>query len=413
MPEKIIASTSQPPALTDKEVLDLCVKVLSDSMDLDSKGYCYGPEDIFRILVMASAKTSSIDGVCTMLRWALKSPSGLSLRIEDLEPFQEAPSPDTVRYHLQPLLALEGSLLEQKVNRALVPLLPAGIQENRHRVAIDLHFIPYYGQPAADPEEIRRGEAKAGTTRFHCWATAYVICLHKRVTVALTPFRASDHLLEVLQRLQELRIGIKRLYLDKNFATVEIIRFLKKQPFPAIIPLPRRGERLKKILKGRRSFRTTYTMTSREHGSVRFDLWVIFRYAKGKRGKHGVERLPYIVTRRLRCPIPRIREEHRSRFGVETSYDAMQQVRARTTSRNPLLRLLLVGIAFLLFNLWVYLKWARVSLPRRGGMTIMLINAVQAITDISLLLHYLHGQTVILLRSTESRKTLILAKGAI
>jgi hypothetical protein len=31
----------------------------------------------------------------------------------------------------------------------------------------------------------------------------------------------------------------------------------------------------------------------------------------------------------------------------------MNQVRARTTSRNPVIRLLLVGLAFILFNLYI------------------------------------------------------------
>ena len=44
---------------------------------------------------------------------------------------------------------------------------------------------------------------------------------------------------------------------------------------------------------------------------------------------------------------------YRQRFGIETSYRQMNQVRARTTSRNPVIRLLLVGLAFILFNLYI------------------------------------------------------------
>lgn len=45
----------------------------------------------------------------------------------------------------------------------------------------------------------------------------------------------------------------------------------------------------------------------------------------------------------------------------------MNRVRARTSSRHPGLRLLLVGIAFLLVNLWIYVQWAWLGQPRRGG----------------------------------------------
>jgi len=44
---------------------------------------------------------------------------------------------------------------------------------------------------------------------------------------------------------------------------------------------------------------------------------------------------------------------YRQRFGIESSYRQMNQVRARTTSRNPVIRLLLVGLAFIMFNLYI------------------------------------------------------------
>jgi len=44
---------------------------------------------------------------------------------------------------------------------------------------------------------------------------------------------------------------------------------------------------------------------------------------------------------------------YRQRFGIESSYRQMNQVRARTTSRNPVIRLLLVGLAFVMFNLYI------------------------------------------------------------
>jgi len=47
---------------------------------------------------------------------------------------------------------------------------------------------------------------------------------------------------------------------------------------------------------------------------------------------------------------------YRQRFGIETSYRQMNQVRTRTTSRSPILRLLLVGLAFILTNFYITLR---------------------------------------------------------
>jgi hypothetical protein len=62
------------------------------------------------------------------------------------------------------------------------------------------------------------------------------------------------------------------------------------------------------------------------------------------------------VTYRGRTHPLQIFQFYRRRFGIESSYRQMNRVRARTSSTNPALRFLYVGIAFLLINVWVRLK---------------------------------------------------------
>ena len=45
----------------------------------------------------------------------------------------------------------------------------------------------------------------------------------------------------------------------------------------------------------------------------------------------------------------------------------MNQARIRTSTRDPLLRLLYVGVALILRNVWVWLHWQALARPRRGG----------------------------------------------
>jgi cytochrome c biogenesis protein ResB len=59
-------------------------------------------------------------------------------------------------------------------------------------------------------------------------------------------------------------------------------------------------------------------------------------------------------------------ELYRRRFGIETSYRQLHQVRARTIPRNPALRLLVVGLALLIVNLWVLLRRTWVQMTRYG-----------------------------------------------
>ena len=62
-----------------------------------------------------------------------------------------------------------------------------------------------------------------------------------------------------------------------------------------------------------------------------------------------------------------IHQCYRQRFGIETSYRLKNLCRIRTTTKKPTLRLLFVGISFLLVNIWVNLLWRKISQPRRGG----------------------------------------------
>ncbi len=62
-----------------------------------------------------------------------------------------------------------------------------------------------------------------------------------------------------------------------------------------------------------------------------------------------------------------IYQDYRKRFGIESSYRLKNLCRIRTTTKNPILRLLYVGISFLLVNIWIYLLWSKISKPRKGG----------------------------------------------
>ncbi len=114
----------------------------------------YLPDDIWQVLILGAAQGRSIDSAAADLA--------------------EAPSANIIRYQLRNHLfaTLDLLALEQRLNASLVAQLPPGIKGTDRRIAVDLTLIPYHGQPLKDPNEIRRGEAKAGTTHFHCYASA-------------------------------------------------------------------------------------------------------------------------------------------------------------------------------------------------------------------------------------------------
>lgn len=59
-------------------------------------------------------------------------------------------------------------------------------------------------------------------------------------------------------------------------------------------------------------------------------------------------------------------DRYRERFGIEASFRLANRARARTTTRDPAVRLVLFGIALLIENEWIWIKYDMLSVPHRG-----------------------------------------------
>jgi hypothetical protein len=281
------------------------------------------------------------------------------------------------------LLATLPSLqeLQRRLNRALQGDLPEALRRRRQPLAIDLHLVPYHGQPLHDEDEVYRSQAKSGTSHFHAYATAYVIRQGQRFTVALTYVRKGEPLPKVLQRLlrQAARTGVRPRYLllDRGFWSTGVIRYLKRAKHPFLMAVPNRGRRADhpKGPGGTRVFHCwkrsgwgQYTIQDERKRRVTVDICVKCRNLKGERDKHGRQALVYAFGGGLKpATYQWVKETYRSRFAIETSYRQLQQARIRTCTRDPLLRLLYVGIALILRNVWVWLHWEVLAHSRRGG----------------------------------------------
>jgi putative transposase len=150
--------------------------------------------------------------------------------------------------------------LQRRLNRALQGDLPQALRRRKQPVAIDLHLVPYHGQPLPSEDEIYRSKAKSGTSHFHAYATAYVIRRGRRYTVALAYVRQGQPLQEVIRELlrQAAKAGVKPRYLllDRGFCSVAVIRYLQRAHYPFLMPLPLRGRQPEhpKGVSGSRAF---------------------------------------------------------------------------------------------------------------------------------------------------------------
>jgi hypothetical protein len=315
---------------------------------------------LWAVLLYAASRVSSLAAACAALR--------------------DAPSDSAAHDALLATLP-ELAELQRRVNRALQGDLPRPLRRRPQPLAVDLHLIPYHGEPLRDPAEVYRSKARDGTSHFHAYATAYVIRKGLRFTVALTSVRRGEPLQDVVRRLltQAAKAGVRPRYLllDRGFCTVAVLRYLQTSRRPFLMPLPLRGRQLdhpkgpsgsRAFQSWRRSGWSRYTLTDKEGRKATVGVCVKCRNRRGERGKRGREALVYAYGGGLRPGSYQwVKETYRSRFAIETTYRQLQQARITTCTRDPLLRLLYVAVALILRNVWVWLHWQVLAERRRGG----------------------------------------------
>lgn len=340
------------------QVRNALEQVLTTYVSLDIAGRDLDEPRLWDILIEASVQQTTIETVCTEL--------------------EGAPSGNTVREHLGSALGQSPAKvveLEQRLNRALQVQLPSAFRKRLPRqtfdIAIDLVQVAYHGQPGEDEREIRRGPAKAGTTHFHTYATVAIVHDHERYELALTFVWGKESLVEVVKRLiqqvRKLGLHIRRAYLDKGFRGSDLLRWLRRHRIAYVIPIPRLGKALKALCRGRRSYRTHYTFNPHTAAAYTTDLVIVCKYSAGRRNQHQVDYLLYAVYGVDHIPERQIHELYRRRFGIETGYRQVHQVRARTTSRSPTVRLLFIGLALLILNVYLFLRQVWLTVRHFGS----------------------------------------------
>lgn len=314
---------------------------------------------LWAVLFWAASRITSLAAACAALRDAPADSTAHDALLAGLPAFAE---------------------LQRRLNRALQGDLPDALRRQRQPLAVDLTLIPYHGEHRHDPNEIYRSQARSGTSHFHAYATAYVIRKGQRFTVALLAVRRDEALPEILKRLlrEAAKAGVRPRYLllDRGFCSVDVIRYLQVARHAWLMPLTLRGRKADhaKGPSGSRVFALwkksgwgQYTMTNAAGRKARFAVCVKCRNRRGERGRHGREALVYAFGGRLNpSSYQWVKETYRSRFAIETSYRQMHQARIRTCTQDPLLRLLYVGVALLLRNVWVWLHWEVLAERQRG-----------------------------------------------
>ena len=356
--------------LTPAAVHRLALARLQPHLRLPDHGPKCTAHVVLSLVLWAAARATSLAAACAALCRAPSDQAARNALFATLPAFAE---------------------LARRLTRALAGGLPKALTRRPRPVAIDLTLIPYYGSPAADPGELYRGQKKAGTRDSHAYATADVLYRGYRWTVALLPVSHADpwdHVVrEALRQVRRAGVRVRYALLDRGFYSVAVVRYLQAARTPFVLPVIGRGRPAdhpagpsgtRAFFARRRSGWDEYTLTDRAGRRATVGICVCYRTPPGRLRWHraGRPRRPrawvYAVWGLRPTRVAWIVQAYRARYGIEATYRQLHQARVRTSTRSPLLRLLFVGLAVLLRNLWAWVHWEALAAPRRGGRRVAL-----------------------------------------
>ncbi|WP_157677585.1 transposase [Methanoregula boonei] len=343
--------------------MPLVKKYLDGRLNLKIKANCrYSQNTYLKLLVHTAINKNYAEGGSA----DFKHKCNLDGMIYGFEPFiKNCPDGDTLLYHIKKFNDDELYPVFDSINEGIVQqAIRAGTIPPMVTVAIDCTDVPYYGKKT-DPMVVGKKPEK-GTNYSHRYASITIVEGGLRYT--LKTLAVSKHVLisDVVSALlldASKLVKISHVLLDRGFYTVDVITVLKKHDYKFVIP----GKMTPPIVDLIR----------------KQDVPAIKRHKIGTRSKFVYANLVVVNdTEGKKCAfITNIEDfnaatalcktadeifkvgspQYSKRWGIETTYRVTKHdFLAKTTSKNPVVRLFYMLLAVCLYNLW---QLANMRLP--------------------------------------------------
>ena len=232
-------------------------------------------------------------------------------------------------------------------------------------VALDKHLVVRHDKKTNMINMIF-SKVKNSTSRFNCLATLNCTLENSRACLGAVLVRRDDSLEDIIFKLVNMCIKngvkIRTLTMDREFFTVNVINVLKSLNIWYITPAKRtKGVKtaIREFKAGKRGAVSSHVITSSDKTTAEFTL--IIKEKLDKKGEKQINlfatNVPVDAVREFECGdkvgVEAFVEQYKSRWGIETGYRCIKDIRPKTTSRNESVRILLLFMPIFLFNAWV------------------------------------------------------------
>ncbi len=252
-------------------------------------------------------------------------------------------------------------------------------------VAIDKHLIPRHDRN--NMLHLVYSKIKGGTNRFECYATMQAVAGSINAVLDCVPVTRDcsdvDFVRRFVNTLRKCRVKARLLLMDREFYSTDVMLALNESHSKFLMPAVKNAGIKRAVTdyhNGRIGAVSRYTMRNSKKREVTFTL--IIRPSKKYDDADAAVTDRYVVfatslpARRVMMELSVLPDEYRYRWGIETGYRQVEQVRPRTYSRDHLFRMMMFYVALFVHNMWA-IERHRAAVPP-GRMTLRIVISAAA-----------------------------------
>ena len=310
----------------------------------------YGLEDVVPVLLYMCKNGATANRAVTELGITFRDDRSVSI--------------PTAQWLLGMIGAMDPDKMDVLYRRMLKSTIKNGSGLERktdHMLAIDKHLISFTGADRHNDNFVIGDRPKGGTSQFETYATMQIVTEEQLPTMAVVRLTEDMSKIEFVRKLllESRKLGLKKslLLMDREFSGVDVMRFLDERGerfLMAVSKTPGIKKAVSEFRCGKRDAISKYEMRSGDGTTFRFWL-VIKKRLKEKKGKRRWEYLTYATNverwyiKRTMKDVP---EEYKKRWRIENNFKSVEQIRARTCSRNHAIRVFMFFLSMIVCNLW-------------------------------------------------------------
>ena len=222
-------------------------------------------------------------------------------------------------------------------------------------IAIDKHLIPRHDKPADMRHNMTKGKSERGTCTFETYMTVDIVAGFTRFNLACCKVGRGhfddEFVRKIVQKCPKIGISVRMFLMDREFYSVAVMRTMREPGQNFIMPAIK-NKSIKKAIKehekGKRGAVSEYTMKSQYGRKFTFNVVIVYNEEDEKY---------YTFATNIMCQDPSgmleyVTEECKKRWGIETGYRRLEQMRPHTTGKNASVRIMLFCMVMIMFNLW-------------------------------------------------------------